>query len=773
MNEARKLAALAGGDSRLDRDGSPRRHAVFVVATLAFVTLLFHGGSLDDGSVMDDHWHQKGLREHGWSPSELMRTLTVEPAAFTELWWQDKSVRWEYGRPLFILVMKTVYCVLGGNDPLALHAFSILLHFLNACLVWRLCLALTRQPFWSAFGAVLFIVYPHTIISVSWPSAQNAVLATTFMLAALPLYARCSGLNLSIDAAASAGHGIVARSQSAFRRRLLLGAVLVLWIMALFTRENSLMLPGILFAMDAAFGGREQLRRQRGAYLAFALIGVAFIIWRLTAVTHPMPDVYARRPDGEWIEYGLWCLAKLLHYVCTSIWPAAMSVGPTGRFNPWTEVPWDCVLMLAIVGVIGGGYALLNRRNRGWWIWPGWIVLAVLPVVPLIATPHSGYLCGVGYAVAVVLGPAARVWDRGIAGRLARSVAVMAMVGMAFFAFLHRLQWSGAAASERYTLDWIAADPPPADVQDVFFINLPFVNVYAKPALERRLGKEFESVRCHVLTYSPQPFLMESGCRLEQLDAHRFSIEVVGQPYFSRLLGRFFIEAFRSSGRLRTGDHVAGSHFEVDIARAGDEGVEKLVFTFPRPLADRTYCFYLTSRVCGAVRFRFGPMNQLRSASPPASEPPTEVVIERAAQPATESSIERAIERLATGRADAAAPLFAGIAAGESLGGIDAVSVRRASAMLLDVATMLAVATADPIQDRLARPELSIDDWHAVEAWWQRRVDDDLLHRVWLRRREFAHYKDQLEEINNGRRWVSLVLKTDLYLTGPPFPGPR
>ncbi|MCH7812522.1 MAG: hypothetical protein IID40_00745 [Planctomycetes bacterium] len=761
MDPSRDPIELAVAGPPSDRVRRSRRSALLVVALLAGVTLLFHGWSLADGSVMDDHWHQKGLREHGWSPSELMRTLTVEPAAFTELWWQDKSVRWEYGRPLFILVMKIVYSLLGGDDPIALHAFSILLHFLNACLVWRLCLALTGRRFWSAFGAVLFVVYPHSIVSVSWPSAQNAVLATTLMLAALSLYARCSGLNLAIDGPPSGAHAPLAPSRSASRSGLLLGAVFVLWIMALFTRENALMLPGILLAMDVAFGGREQVWRQRRTYLAFALIGIGFVVWRLAAVTHPMPDVYVRRPDGDWIEYGFWCLAKLLHYLCTSIWPAAMAVGPTGRFNPWIEVPWDCAFMLAVVGVLGGGYALLNHRQRGWWIWPAWILLAVLPVVPVIATPHSGYLCGVGYAVAVVLGPASRVRDRGGMGRLARSVAVLSLATMGLFAFLHRLQWSGAGASERYTLDWIASDPPPAEVGDVFFINLPFANVYVKPALERRLGDAFKDVRCHVLTYSPQPFMMQSDCRLEQLDAHRFSIEVVGQPYFSRLLGRFFIEGFRSSGRLRTGDHVVGSHFEVDIARAGDEGVEKLVFSFPRPLTDPTYHFYLTSRVCGAVSLRFGPARRPPSAPATTTDPPTE------------SAIERAIERLAAGRADAAEVLFAGIAANEAFGGMDAVSLVRAATTMRDVATTLAVATADPIQDHLTQPELSIDDWKAVRGWWHRRVDDDLLRDVWLRRRDFAHYQDQLEEIDNGRRWVSLVLKTDLYLTGPPFPGPR
>ena len=66
-----------------------------------------------DGSILDDHWHQKGLREHGWSYAELMRTLEIEPADFQHLWWQDRVVRWDYGRPLFIAAMKLIVPSVG------------------------------------------------------------------------------------------------------------------------------------------------------------------------------------------------------------------------------------------------------------------------------------------------------------------------------------------------------------------------------------------------------------------------------------------------------------------------------------------------------------------------------------------------------------------------------------------------------------------------------------------------------------------------------------
>src|SRR5215470_16010459 len=88
---------------------SNRSYFPLIVALLAIAVLLAHGWCLDDGAVLDDHWHQKALREYGWSLPELQRSLVIEPSQWMDHWWQDKPVRWEYARPLFIITMKLIY----------------------------------------------------------------------------------------------------------------------------------------------------------------------------------------------------------------------------------------------------------------------------------------------------------------------------------------------------------------------------------------------------------------------------------------------------------------------------------------------------------------------------------------------------------------------------------------------------------------------------------------------------------------------------------------
>ncbi len=728
MPESQSLIPTTENEENTGRSAGALRYAVVTGLVLATATLLMHGGSLGDGTVLDDHWHQRGLREHGWSPSELVRSTVIEPSAFLDIWWQDKPVRWEYGRPFFILAMKVVYGPIGGNDPLALHIFSLLLHFASACMVYRLCLLLTRHWFWSVAASVMFTVYPHAVISVSWPSAQNTVLVVTLMLAAILCYRRASGLRLGAPSLPAVGDGLTkALSRGWF------AIVLLLWTLALFTRENALMLPAFLFALDWVFGPKGTLRARRGAYALFALTGLAFVVWRVTTITQAMPDVYLRLPDGDFVEYSLWCIAKLLHYVCTSVFPAAMLIGPTGRFNPWTETPGDCLLMLAIVATVGVGYFLMTRRVRGYWIWPVWIVLAIVPVIPVIATPHSGYLGGVGFSIGACLvvtnsAQAKRAWI----ARFGRHMVIGYLLAFGVFSAFHRLQWSCTINSERFGIESVLAAPPARAVKDVFFLNLPFGNIYIKPALDAELGPRFRDVRCHALTFAPQALAMKDRCWVTQIDERSFSIRIEGQPYFSRLLGRFLIDGFRESGRLHDGGIVRNDLFDARIAEADDEGVHEIVFSFKRPLADPSFCFYLTTPQFAATKIHFLP--NMETPPPLPAAPDTNAMTVAAARLAESGHAvdqDAAFAAVMTGAADAI--LVAAMAGDDS----DAVHDFR------DVAGDVAAATGSPIQSFFEQDRITPKQWSQIRTWWHRcSIDEETIRAVPLQRSFFARDVD-------------------------------
>lgn len=767
---------------------------------LAVGVLLGHGWCLGDGSVLDDHQHQKALREYGWSLAELQRSLVIEPSQWMHHWWQDKAVRWEYARPLFILTMKFLYRVLGGDDPWILHAYSLVLHVLCAAMVWRLGLMLTGDRFWSAVGGLLFVLYPHAVMTIQWSSSQNCAQQTMLTLGAVLAYLRASGLTV---AAGDAATRPPARTQGGW-----LALTVGLWVAALLTKENAIVLPAILLALDAALGGRRHALARWPVYALLAVIGVAFVAYRAAVISVGMPDVYIRRMDGDFVAYAAWCAAKLLHYVCTSIWPAPMMIGPTGRYDPWRESTVDCMAMLGIVGVLTAGYLAATRGLRGRWVGPLWVLLAVLPVTPVIATAHSGYFAGVGFALSMAFACASgraaashgpRTGEDSAAGRgrgmrawgarTARGLAVISLVVFSLLTMLNRWQWVGIIAAERYVPAWVRAAPPPPEATDVFFLNLPFVNIYAKPALVREVDPRLEEVRFHVLTYAPQPVLLEQRTHVEQLDDHRLAISIAGQPYFSRLLGRFLIDGFRRGGPFAAGEVVHADGFDVTIDDADEEGVRRLVFSFPRRLDDPRYCFYLTTIDCGATRLRF------RGGLP---EPASDAV---AAAPADGRDGSSAAATDAAGLADAIARLKGGDAGAaeaifDALGAADPAVVGAAEDAIRTVGGWAAQATGSRFQDWLIGPPAPVDElgppprirpppaagppprlgpwqWEQVRAWWRRSIDDGVLAETWLRRHEFDALIKQREEVPHARQWAALVVRSDLYLTGPPFPGPR
>jgi hypothetical protein len=718
-----------------------------ILLLLAAATLAAHGRSLSWGLFLDDHWHQDQLRKIGWSVGEMLEATTLDTDQLVDTWWRDVPVRWQYSRPVSVLLMKVVHEVSGGS-VVAHHAVSLCLHYAVVVMVYQLCLMLTRNRFWSVVGGLFMVIYTHGVFAVGWLAAQNTVLQTALTLGALLMYVRASGLDI----------GPVEPTSPA-PPRLKIGSfalVVVLWLLGFFSRENAVMLPAIMIFFDLAFGGWRHLRARWPVHVVMGVITLALLVWRFGFFYEPMPDVYVQRPDGP--GYVLWATAKLLHYLTSSVWMSPMTVGPTGRINPFSESPGDCILMITILSVMGAGYYLACRKARGYWIWPAWILLSVLPVVPLLATPHSGYLCGVGFAVAIVLGPGLfRTIHPVSIGRWCKPVAIAFLVAMCTYIPIYQTLWEGIVAAERYTVAEISLDDPPDGVTDIFFLNLPFANIYAKLSLTELWGGAMSGVRCHVLTFAPDLVAMDEPCVLKQIDDRTFTISVEDArwPYFSGLLGRFLIDGMRSGGPFEEGDVVQTKLFRTRIVRSDRRGVRELEFTFNEPLASDRYRFYLTTEQCGALRMSFAPT----------SDRQRRLVLSRDKDAFTLRDIDYAGGLLAGGAVSEAYVLLDAMDS-------DDVAVRgRAWSLFTKVARPIALATASEFQGTVDSADAP-PDTAAIREWWRNSVDERLLRRVWLQRAKSDALRRMREGLLTIRRITASIIKTDLYLSGPPFPGP-
>ncbi len=727
------------------------RYRLAVWAAIAATALAAHGWTIFSGFTLDDHLQDQYLSRAHWSAADFLEATTIDPKSFVELWWQNKPVHLQFVRPFAVLLMKVSHDLSGGS-PVAQHVVSVGLHILGALLVHSLCLLLTRNRFWSVVGALLFVVYAHSVFAVGWLAAQNAVLQTVLMLASLLCYIRASRLNVGPQPAVGFAGGGVA---TAPRMRAGMFAVAVLlWVAALLSRENAIMLPAIFVAFDVAFGGWNHARARLGAYALVGAVAACFLVCRLGLYYYPLPDVYVQRPDGA--GYAAWALAKLMHYLCAAIWLSPMLVGPSGRRHPFVEVPGDCLLMAGILVVLGISYYLACRRIRGWWIWPLWLLLAVLPMVPVMATPHTGYLCGVAFAVGTVLCAGA---GEGLAGRrvhrAAKIVAVWFLAVTCGYIPVYINLWRSVIAADKVPLQALARLEPPRGATDLFFINLPFPDIYVKTCLDEAWKDQVGDVRCHVLTFAPSILGMEQPYVLEQIDDRRFSISIVDKPYFSGFLGRLLIDGMRNGGPLKVNDEVRGDLFDVRVLDADERGVHQLLFAFHEPLESRSYRFYASSQECGLVPLRFQRSSPAETAQ---LAPPVVPVAARA--------IEAAAEKLRAGDRQAAEVLLSAAAGGDSATRMQAWDSFR------ETAAPVVAAAGSPVSLDLAITDPSMGQLERVAAWWRDYVDDALIEQVWRGRSEQRNLMRERDRVLRFRRHAASIIRTDLYFTGPPYPGP-
>ena len=135
-------------------------------------------------------------------------------------------------------------------------------------MVHHLCWRLTSHRFWSIVGGLLFVLYPHSVFAVGWRASQNVVLQTALTLPAVLVYVRASGLNLAPDAP---------RQEGVPRLRLTaLACVMLLWVLAVLSRETAIVLPALLVALDLGFGGWRHVRARWPVYAIMAAASIAF-----------------------------------------------------------------------------------------------------------------------------------------------------------------------------------------------------------------------------------------------------------------------------------------------------------------------------------------------------------------------------------------------------------------------------------------------------------------------------------------------------------------
>jgi len=235
--------------------------------------------------------------------------------------------------------------LIGGGTAVAFHATSILIHAVNAVLLFYLCRRCCGNPWVAVVAAMIWSLNVRISEAVIWPAARGHSLATLFVLAAL----------LAV--------GLPSR-----RRDLL---VPVLFVLALFTKETALF-PMLLVPWLA-----REPRRAIRLWLTLGGIGAGFILLNLLI-----------KPELHLSGAGPAMLALKAPFIL---------LRPLGLGDYYD---FSYAMLMLVAGLLLASFWLL-RRTTGL-VGLLWIAVCAVPIIPLDKlSSRYLYMLSIGYALII------------------------------------------------------------------------------------------------------------------------------------------------------------------------------------------------------------------------------------------------------------------------------------------------------------------------------------------------------------------------------------
>jgi tetratricopeptide (TPR) repeat protein len=318
----------------------------------------------------------------GWSPKLAGRTwwlalplLVGTVLAYLPVWhagliWDDRSfimdnplIRradglwrfWFSTKPVdYYPVTSTLWWIewrLWGENPLGYHVVNVLLHAVDAVLLWRLLARLKVPGSWLA--AAIFAVHPVNVESVAWISELKNVLAMLFYLASLSCFAR------SRLAAGPGGAAWRASLPSSWRWY---GLALIAFFLALLSKTVVAPMPFVLLGI--VWWQRGEVKRADALYvLPFFAMAVAIGSISFWFQSHRAIGADIVRTDGFWARlagagWAIWFYAykALLPFGLRSIYP---------RWQVDAGAWWSYVPALLIAGVFVACWRARQTWGKG------------------------------------------------------------------------------------------------------------------------------------------------------------------------------------------------------------------------------------------------------------------------------------------------------------------------------------------------------------------------------------------------------------------------
>jgi tetratricopeptide (TPR) repeat protein len=300
---------------------------------LAALTLIVYAGTLRSRFVYDDHTQ---LVEN-----VALRSLRNIPLFFLKPEQTSGSMIFrEIYRPLRAIFFAVEY-QLWGHNPVGYHAVNILVHAINASLVFAFLSRIMGAKAPAFASSLLFVSHPALTENVCWVCSRSDLLCTLFYLTAILCYLR-------------------SQQDVGFKKTIFFVASLAATILSLFSKEMGVTLAGTIIAIDLWQDGfSRQWTKKWPGYVPFAVVTIVYLVFRSTIMSQ-----FAQRPPwGATPLATAGIMAKgIAYYIRLLLFPFKLTVFP---FIDATHVSFrDPETMLAatlVIGLLAG--ALVGRRR--------------------------------------------------------------------------------------------------------------------------------------------------------------------------------------------------------------------------------------------------------------------------------------------------------------------------------------------------------------------------------------------------------------------------
>ena len=382
--------------------GSLPAWAPWAMAGIVLITILAYLPALSAGWIWDDNDYV--------TENELLRDFD----GLLRLWIL-------YETPQYYPMVFTTFWVeyrLWELNPAGYHAVNVLLHGMNAILLWIVLVRL-RVPGALAI-ALVFALHPIMVESVAWVSERKNVLSLFFYLSAALAYLHFDRLRFLTTTHDSSG-GPRRRSSRGRSPWGWYAAALGLFLLALFSKTVTCSLPAALILV--MIWQRHPITWQRLLPLApFFVVGF-LLAMNTAAIEREWVGAEGADFDHSFLERTLIATRGLVFYPGKMLWPEPL----TFIYPRWEIDASNPLQYLPLVIFLAAGLACLEALRRGYrgpfvalslyagTVFPALGYFNVYPHLFSFVADHFVYHASIGFIAFVVGGlayllPRPRVW---------------------------------------------------------------------------------------------------------------------------------------------------------------------------------------------------------------------------------------------------------------------------------------------------------------------------------------------------------------------------